>query len=296
MDRGYFPQGHSVLHRVQAERMVGLHYGQRALLIGALHPVSFMGTSQSTTQRDRPWRRLVHTGRVFETIFFGTRSEADRALAMVHRMHGRSRGTLTEAAGAFPKGTPYSAFDAKLMLWTIAVAADSAQVFYELFVRKLSDEERDGFWRDWVTFGELFGMPRDAAPPSYVEFRRWYRDMLHGPEMFLTPYARRIGMQVAFSIPLPSSLAIPNGLQNLFQLGSLPERVRELYGLPPWSASRELAFRAATRAMRESRRLLPRGVRNGSVEAAFDLIERRESQLAREGKQAMLTDEPAAPP
>ena len=52
------------------------------------------------------------------------------------------------------------------MLWTVAVTAESALYFYELFVRRLSDWERDAFWLDYVRFGELFGMPREVAPPT----------------------------------------------------------------------------------------------------------------------------------
>src|SRR5215218_7385936 len=75
-DDGYFPRGSSVLRQVHEERLVGLFFGQRALAIGALHPVNYTGTSQSTGGRERPFRRLVRTANDFEAIFFGTRAEA----------------------------------------------------------------------------------------------------------------------------------------------------------------------------------------------------------------------------
>src|SRR5690606_18173772 len=68
-DRGYFPPG-SMLRRVHIERAVGLNYGQRALMIGAAHPVNFIGTQANTRSANRPFRRLAHTAKVFETIFF----------------------------------------------------------------------------------------------------------------------------------------------------------------------------------------------------------------------------------
>jgi hypothetical protein len=43
------------------------------------------------------------------------------------------------------------------------VIADSAQVFYEMLVSPLSERER--LWQEYIRFGELFGMPREAAPP-----------------------------------------------------------------------------------------------------------------------------------
>ena len=93
-----------MLRRVHAERAVGLNYGQRALMIGAAHPVNFIGTQASTRSGARPFLRLAHTAKVFETIFFGTRAEADRALAFVERLHHRVHGHLDEPAGRWPAG------------------------------------------------------------------------------------------------------------------------------------------------------------------------------------------------
>jgi uncharacterized protein (DUF2236 family) len=157
---------------------VGLLYGQRALCIGALAPLNYVGTSEHSGGKLAPFRRLVHTGNAFEKVFFGSRSDADKVLAYVRKLHEQVRGTLPEEAGVFRAGTPYSALDPELMLWTVAVMADSAQCFYELFVRRLSVPERDAFWQDYVRFGELFGMPRDAAPATYDAFRAYYRERL----------------------------------------------------------------------------------------------------------------------
>jgi uncharacterized protein (DUF2236 family) len=163
---GYFPRATSMLRRVHEERLVGLFYGQRALCIGALAPLNYVGTSEHSYARLTPFRRLAHTGHAFETIYFGSRSEADRVLGYVRKLHEKVRGTLPEDAGMIPAGTPYSALDPELMLWTVAVIADSAQCFYELFVRRLTGAEREELWQDYIRFGELFGMPREAVPAS----------------------------------------------------------------------------------------------------------------------------------
>ena len=72
MSSGYFPAGGSVLRAVHSERAVGLNYGQRALMLGAAHPVNFVGTQANTRSGARPFMRLAHTAKAFETIFFGT--------------------------------------------------------------------------------------------------------------------------------------------------------------------------------------------------------------------------------
>ena len=78
-----------MLRRVHAQRAVGLNYGQRALMLGAAHPVNFIGTQDSTRSGQRPFLRLVHTAKVFETVFFGSRAEAD-SVARLRRPDARA--------------------------------------------------------------------------------------------------------------------------------------------------------------------------------------------------------------
>ena len=139
----YFPPGRSIARMVHGERSVGLLYGQRALLIGALEPLTYTGTMMSTSSANRPFQRLARTAKIQETILLGTREEADKALAVVQRLHERVKGTLREAAGVHPAGAAYSAFDPELMLWTLAVIADSGRAMYETMVRPLSEGERE---------------------------------------------------------------------------------------------------------------------------------------------------------
>jgi uncharacterized protein (DUF2236 family) len=268
---GYFPRGRSVLRQVHEERAVGLLYGQRALGVGAISPLNFVGTLRHTHALATPFQRLVHTAKAFETVFFGSRTEADRVLAMVHRMHERVEGVLPEDAGPFRAGTPYSAFDPALMLWTIAVIADSAQVFYELFVRRLSESEREALWQDYVRFGELFGMPADAAPATYRAFRAYWAQLLAGDEVHLGEDARRTGAAIMFEIPVPPIRRPAMKLHNLIVLGSLPTRVRRLYGFD-WTAVHAAAFRAAVAALRAPRPLTPARLRSGRNDSFFDVV------------------------
>ena len=282
MGEGYFPEG-SILRRVHSERAVGLFYGQRALMIGALNPLAFVGTTEHTNAKLKPFQRLSHTAEVFETIFFGTRAEADRALAFVRRLHERVRGEMTEDAGRVPAGTPYSAFDPELMLWTLAVIADSGPFFYELFVDPLAEDEHDRLWHEYVRFGELFGMPREVAPQTYREFRDWFDGMLASDEMYLTPNAHQIGYATAFEIPMPSYRAPAKAVHDLIMLGSVPASVRELYGIS-YSRRQQRAFRAVVRALRGARPFTPRTLREGYNTGHFRMVARTERRRLSRGE------------
>ena len=282
-DEGYFPRGRSVLRRIHSERAVGLFFGQRALMIGALNPLAFTGTIEHTRGRMKPFARLAHTGKAFEAIFFGTRAEADRTLEWIAVLHERVVGELAEDAGPTRAGTTYSAYDPELMLWTMAVIADSAPLFYELLVEELSDSEREQLWQDYVLFAELFGMPRDAAPATWREFRAWWEETLASERMHLTDTARYVGYATAFEIPLPGVYAPAKRVHDLIMLGSLPPRVRKLYGLG-WSRPQELAFRAVVAGMRRSRPLVPGVVRRGPNADAYDLVARTERRRLERGE------------
>jgi uncharacterized protein (DUF2236 family) len=263
--------------RVHGERSVGLLYGQRALLIGALEPLTYTGTMLSTNAGDHPFTRLARTAKIQETVFLGTKAEADKALAAVHRLHERIKGELPEAAGPHPAGAAYSAFDPELMLWTLAVIADSGRAMYETMVRPLSEAEREALWQDYLRFGELFAMPREVAPATYPEFRAWFVAKLASPDLHATDHALEMAPLVAFEQPVPRSARGNIAVQNLVIKGTLPPRVRGIFGIP-WSAGHERAFQAAAAAHRRARHAFPRRMRRGRNDYFFNVVTQMEKQ------------------
>ena len=256
---------------MHGERSVGLLYGQRALLIGALEPLTYTGTMMSTKSGEWPFTRLGRTAKIQETVFLGTREEADKALAAVHRLHERIKGELAEDAGAHKAGAAYSAFDPELMLWTLAVIADSGRVMYETMARPLSEAEREALWQDYVRFGELFGLPASEVPGSYREFQAWFDGRLASSDMHATPHALEMAPMVAFEQPVPPHARANIATQNLVIKGTLPPRVREIFGIE-WTRRHETAFRALTAAHRRARPAFPRRMRRGRNDYFFDIV------------------------
>src|SRR3954451_23006431 len=196
-ERGYFPEGESVLRHVHEQRAVGLLYGQRALLMQAMDPVAFTGLLGHTTGLSAPFKRLARTGQAMETVFFGTRAEADRITGRVRRMHARVRwdGANGESLGADQP---------EFLLWILACLADSALAMHHWFVGSLSRDELERFWDEYLLVGELFGLEREHAPASYREFRDWFRGRLESGELQVGEDAREIACHVAFELPLPA--------------------------------------------------------------------------------------------
>jgi len=142
--------------RALRQRAVALTYGQRALVIGALHPRLFVGTAQHTEHRETPYTRLGLTARLFEAVFLGSTAEADRALQFAAKRHAQVRGTMDVDGGArHPLGAPYSAADPGLMWWTAAFTLDSVEFMYDALVRRLRDHEREELFEGFVRWAEL---------------------------------------------------------------------------------------------------------------------------------------------
>jgi uncharacterized protein (DUF2236 family) len=126
-------------------------------------------------------------------------------------------------------------------------------------------------------------MPREVAPASHAEFRSWYEERLAGPGLHLTEDARHVGSAIMFEIPVPPSRWPAMRVHNLIVLGSLPRRVRRLYGLP-WSPAHAAAYRATVAAVRAPRPVTPRRLTTGRCTAHFDLVAATERGLIARGR------------
>ena len=137
----------------------------------AAHPVAFAGFFASTGAIDDPYPRLERTAAAINTVIFGEREAADRVTARVRRVHGRVRGTLADAAGPFPAGTPWAADDPELLLWIIATLVDSSLLVYDRYVQPLSLSERERTGRSTARVARLFGLRRTAQPEDLGDLR-----------------------------------------------------------------------------------------------------------------------------
>jgi uncharacterized protein (DUF2236 family) len=286
-DDGYFPRGRSVLRMVMEERLVGMLYGSRALVVGALEPMAFTGTylrSRATRSGDY-YGRLLDTQAAFEDVFFGTRAEADATLARVARLHAGVKGTVTDGIGPdYPAGSSYSASDPWLALWTMGVLCESAYAVYRTYVRDLTAEEKAAYWEDWQRFGRLFGMPADAAPGTWDEFREVYFGFIHSDRPHVLQMANRAAIAVV-KFPGQPPVAPGPAVMYLLMVGTLPDRVRRLHGLR-WGTAEQLAWLPLRDSARVAGAVLPEALRRGRVGARarriLDPLRDREAARIRE--------------
>ena len=231
----------SMLRRVHREFAVALS-GPRALLMQAAHPVAFEGFFAHSGALDEPYERLRRTAEVMNTIGFGARADADRATRRVRAMHSKVRGELERPAGRFPAGTPFAADDPALLLWVLATLVDSALVFYDKYVESLSRAEREAYWQDYRVIGGLFGLKGHEMPADIDAFDAYIDDMLNGGDLWVTPAARELALQIVMRPPVPLTKKPILEAVNFVTVGLLPAQLRRQFGLS-WDPLRALMLR-----------------------------------------------------
>lgn len=256
-DQGLFSPD-SVTRRVNREQAL-LVGGGCALLLQIAHPLVAAGVADHSDFKADPLRRLRRTLDATLGIVFGTTAEAERCAATVRSVHGRVKGTLGEDTGRFPAGTPYRAEDPPLLAWVQATLIDAGIRTYELLFRRLSDTERDDYYRETTTVARMLGLPEGGMPDTYAGFNEWYRSRIESDEIAVG----RVARDLAGTILAPRLRFVPRPVfapLSLMTVGLLPERVREEYGFK-WSPARERAFRAGAVAIGRTARTLPSRIR-----------------------------------
>ncbi|MEL6890618.1 MAG: oxygenase MpaB family protein [Actinomycetota bacterium] len=180
------------IRRVHADASMFIG-GMRALLLQSLHPRAMAGVAQHSDYRNDPWGRLQRTADFLAATTFGPASEAERAVAVVRRVHERVVGTTSD-------GEPYSANDPHLLRWVHLAEVDSFLAAHDRFgTAPLRGDDRDRYVADAAVVARALGV--NAPPTSEAGLRdqlRGFRRELRG-----TPEARDAARYLLLQPPLP---------------------------------------------------------------------------------------------
>jgi uncharacterized protein (DUF2236 family) len=221
-DDGYFGPG-SVTWRLAAN-LSGPAAGLRSLLVQALHPLAMAGVEQHSDWRADPVARYASTLKYVVTTTYGDRATADRAAAVVRKIHERVRGTDTVT------GKPYTAGDPDLLLWVHAIEVDSTLRTAILFGTEVTPADADRYVAEMTAVATLIGMPDGLAPASVAELDSYLENVQ--PELRATPAAMDTAVYLRDPPGLDEGVAELWGEMKDAVLGSLPDWAEDLYGFP----------------------------------------------------------------
>ncbi len=221
-DDGYFGPA-SVTWRISPD-LAGPVAGLRALLMQALHPLAMAGVDQHSNWRQDPVGRLAATSQYVTTVSFGERAAAERAAAIVRRIHEHVRGTDPVT------GLPYAAGDPALLLWVHAALVDSAIAARHALGTPLAAADADRYVAEMVVAAELVGVPRAIVPASAAGLDAYIASVR--PELRCTPAASE---SMAYLLDPPG---LDSDIAGIWQdvrdaaIATLPDWAREMYGYP----------------------------------------------------------------
>ena len=164
-DPGYFgPQ--SMMWKVNKEITV-LFGGARALLMHAAHPLIAAGARQTSFYQRDPWKRLIRTLSLQNSVTFGTKEEADDSAHRINKLHEVINGE-DEITGGY-----YDALDHEQLLWVHACLQISSIYFYEKTVKKLTEDEKNQYHEENSIAAEMVLVDRKIMPKTHQELKDW---------------------------------------------------------------------------------------------------------------------------
>ena len=164
-DPGYFGPD-SMMWKVNKEITV-LFGGARALLMHAAHPLIAAGARQTSFYQRDPWKRLIRTLSLQNSVTFGTIEEANDSATRINKLHEVINGD-DEVTGGY-----YDALDHEQLLWVHACLQLSSIYFYEKTVKKLSDEEKDKYHIENMLSAKLVLVDVEKMPKTHEELKKW---------------------------------------------------------------------------------------------------------------------------
>jgi len=164
-DPGYFGPN-SMMWKVNKEITV-LFGGARALLMHAAHPLIAAGARQTSFYQRDPWKRLIRTLSLQNSVTFGTKQEADESAHRINKLHEVIKGKDEVSGGT------YDALDHEQLLWVHACLQISSLYFYEKTVKKLSTEEKNLYHLENMIAAEMVLVEKNLMPKTHEELKNW---------------------------------------------------------------------------------------------------------------------------
>ncbi len=224
----------AVIRRVHADAAMFIG-GLRALLFQSLHPLAMAGVAQHSDYRHDPWGRLQRTADFLAATTFGPATEAERAVAVVHRVHER-------VVGHAPDGRAYAANDPHLLHWVHLAEIDSFLAAHDRYgVERLTAAERDAYVADTAVVARALGVP--DPPTSVAEMRAQLRAFR--PELRGTREARDAATYLLLRPPLPTAARPAYGLIAAAAVALMPRWTRWPLRLPWLPVTEAVALRPA---------------------------------------------------
>ena len=222
-DPGYFgPQ--SMMWKVNKEITV-LFGGARALLMHAAHPLIAAGARQTSFYQRDPWKRLIRTLSLQNSVTFGTKSEADESAHRINKLHEVIKGDDPVSGGY------YDALDHEQLLWVHACLQISSIYFYEKTVKHLSTDEKNQYHIENMKSAELVLININKMPQTHEELKKWVIEKSKEKDYLLYTDVAKDVEEIIAGGPVPTHIKPIWPFIAFTAFNTLPKEFKNLYGV-----------------------------------------------------------------
>ena len=222
-DPGYFGPS-SMMWKVNKEITV-LFGGARALLMHAAHPLIAAGARQTSFYQRDPWKRLIRTLSLQNSVTFGTKEEADESAHRINKLHEVIKGKDKVTGGI------YDALDQEQLLWVHACLQISSIYFYELTVKKLTEHEKNQYHLENTKAAEMVLVHIELMPRTHEELKNWVINKSKEKDYLkLTDVAKDV-KHIIKGGPVPIHIKPIWPFIAFTAFNTLPKEFKEIYGI-----------------------------------------------------------------
>ena len=222
-DPGYFgPQ--SMMWKVNKEITV-LFGGARALLMHAAHPLIAAGARQTSFYQRDPWKRLIRTLSLQNSVTFGNKQEADESAHRINKLHEVINGK-DDVTGGY-----YDALDHEQLLWVHACLQISSIYFYEMTVKKLSVEEKNQYHLENMKAAELVLVDKNKMPKTHDGLKNWVTEKSREDGYLVSTDVAEDVKNIIGGGPVPKHIKPIWPFIAFTAFNTLPKEFKEIYGI-----------------------------------------------------------------
>jgi len=222
-DPGYFGPD-SMMWKVNKEITV-LFGGARALLMHAAHPLIAAGARQTSFYQSDPWKRLIRTLSLQNSVTFGTKEEADESAHRINKLHEVIKGT-DEVSGGY-----YDALDHEQLLWVHARLQISSIYFYEKTVKKLTTEEKDLYHKENTVAAEMVLVDPKQMPTTHEGLKQWVIEKSKEKDYLMMTDVAKDVYEIIGGGPVPTHIKPIWPFIAFTAFNTLPKEFKEIYGI-----------------------------------------------------------------
>ena len=222
-DPGYFGPD-SMMWKVNKEITV-LFGGARALLMHAAHPLIAAGARQTSFYQRDPWKRLIRTLSLQNSVTFGSKKEADESAHRINKLHEVIKGE-DEVTGDI-----YDALDHEQLLWVHACLQISSIYFYEKTVKKLSEDEKNQYHTENMVAADLVLVNVNEMPKTHEDLKNWVIEKSKIKNYLIHTDVAKDVQDIIAGGPVPKHIKPIWPFIAFTAFNTLPKEFKEIYGV-----------------------------------------------------------------